>query len=231
MNFLFVNQVMIPCFYVLCFMSSPISERTQWRWLLHGKNLSLSTRLIIVAECTRSKTLWSIQEIQTKHDSTRPDVYTFGRLRRTSVNVTVRRNIRRMNVGNHNFSPLFPSLLKSIMSASVASTAASTVSSRPASSSITGRSPQPKKILVHSVSNFTTENDLRSLFQGHGRIAFVHMPVNKKGKRLNIALVQYACPDGAARAMVALQGVALDFMILRLEWAKPKGNNNNAGNK
>jgi translation initiation factor 3 subunit G len=85
--------------------------------------------------------------------------------------------------------------------------------------------------LVHNVSNFTTENDLRSLFQRHGRIAFVNLPVNQEGKRLNIALVQYARPDGAARAMVALEGVALDYMILRLEWAKPKGKKNNARSK
>jgi RNA recognition motif-containing protein len=107
------------------------------------------------------------------------------------------------------------------MSTSVASTVASTVSSHPASyCSIPN--DRPKKILVQNVSTFTTETDLRSLFQRYGRVAFVHLPLNQKGERRFIALVQFVRADDAALAMVALQGARMDYMILRLEWAKPK---------
>jgi RNA recognition motif-containing protein len=110
------------------------------------------------------------------------------------------------------------------MSFSVASTAASTVSS-----SITknenGAAFATKKILVQNVSTFTTEQALRSLFQPYGRIAYyIHLPVNHKGERRFIALVQFIRPDDAALAMVGLQGVRLDYMVLQLEWAHDKNN-------
>ena len=113
------------------------------------------------------------------------------------------------------------------MSASVASTAASTVSSTFTQDDGTAKI---KKILVQNVSTFTTEQDLRSLFQPYGRIAYIRLPVNHKGERRHIALVQFVRPDDAARAMAALQSVRLDYMILQLEWAKrpkTKGNSQN----
>jgi RNA recognition motif-containing protein len=111
------------------------------------------------------------------------------------------------------------------MSFSVASTTASTVSS-----SITKNengaafATKKKKILVQNVSTFTTEQALRSLFQPYGRIAYIHLPVNHKGERRFIALVQFIRPDDAALAMVGLQGVRLDYMVLQLEWVHNKNN-------
>jgi RNA recognition motif-containing protein len=84
------------------------------------------------------------------------------------------------------------------MSSSVASTAALTVSSFITKDKDGTAATTKKKILVQNVSTFTTEQALRSLFQPYGRIACICLPVNHKGERRFIALVQFIQPDNAA---------------------------------
>jgi len=78
-------------------------------------------------------------------------------------------------------------------------------------------------IRVSNLSEETTEWDLRDLFGEIGKIRRVTVVKDKvKRKPLGFAFVVFAEWSDAELAMETMQRCRCDYMVLRLEWAKPK---------
>ena len=83
-------------------------------------------------------------------------------------------------------------------------------------------------IRVNNISEDTTESALWMLFQPFGLISRVYIamdiPKDKKKpiKSRGFALVSFVDQEDALRAMAELQGHRYDYMILKLEWERPR---------
>ncbi|KAL3783386.1 hypothetical protein ACHAW5_004883 [Stephanodiscus triporus] len=83
-------------------------------------------------------------------------------------------------------------------------------------------------IRASNISDDTAETDLQMLFQPFGRISRVYIsmyvPKDKKKpiKRRGFAFVSFVNQEDASSAMAELQGHRYDYMILDLEWERPR---------
>ncbi|GBG29776.1 Eukaryotic translation initiation factor 3 subunit G [Hondaea fermentalgiana] len=75
---------------------------------------------------------------------------------------------------------------------------------------------------VTNISEDTTEDDLRDLFQPFGRIQRVYLARDRETQiSRGFAYISFHYRDDAQRAMDKLNGFGYDHLILKVEWAKP----------
>src|ERR1035438_7261817 len=78
-------------------------------------------------------------------------------------------------------------------------------------------------IFVGNMSFQTSEDDLRSLFQAHGKIFRVNPPPDRDtGRARGFAFVEMSSQAEAACAIAALNGKEVDGRALRVNEAQPK---------
>jgi translation initiation factor 3 subunit G len=84
------------------------------------------------------------------------------------------------------------------------------------------RFPSRTSILtIHQVSEFAEENDLREIFERHGRVTRVFLAKDREtGRAKGFAFVSYADRTDAARACERVDGYGFGHLILRVEFAK-----------
>ena len=71
------------------------------------------------------------------------------------------------------------------------------------------------------VSEFAEENDLREIFERHGRVTRVFLAKDREtGRAKGFAFVSYADRTDAARACERVDGYGFGHLILRVEFAK-----------
>lgn len=74
---------------------------------------------------------------------------------------------------------------------------------------------------VTNVSEFAEENDLREIFERHGRVTRVFLAKDREtGRAKGFAFVSYADRTDAARACERVDGYGFGHLILRVEFAK-----------
>ncbi|KAM0705539.1 hypothetical protein Q7P35_006898 [Cladosporium inversicolor] len=74
---------------------------------------------------------------------------------------------------------------------------------------------------VTNVSEFAEENDLREIFERHGRVTRVFLAKDREtGRAKGFAFVSYADRADAARACERVDGYGFGHLILRVEFAK-----------
>ncbi|KAK5167211.1 translation initiation factor eIF3 subunit g [Saxophila tyrrhenica] len=74
---------------------------------------------------------------------------------------------------------------------------------------------------VTNVSEFAEENDLREIFERHGRVTRVFLAKDRDtGRAKGFAFVSYADRSDAARACEKVDGYGFGHLILRVEFAK-----------
>lgn len=80
-------------------------------------------------------------------------------------------------------------------------------------------------ICVQNISVETTEFDLESVFQTYGtirRVNVIQKQSKDKANKWAFAFVTFSRQSDAEAAMEALQAHKYDYMIWRLDWAKPR---------
>ena len=83
-------------------------------------------------------------------------------------------------------------------------------------------------IRVNNISEDTTEFVLLMLFQPFGLISRVYIAMDipkdktKPIKSMGFAFVSFVDQEDALSAMAELQGRRYDYMILKLEWERPR---------
>ncbi|KAI4093006.1 MAG: hypothetical protein LQ348_000417 [Seirophora lacunosa] len=74
---------------------------------------------------------------------------------------------------------------------------------------------------VTNVSEFAEENDLREIFERHGRVTRVFLAKDREtGRAKGFAFISYADRADAARACEKIDGYGYGHLILRVEFAK-----------
>jgi translation initiation factor 3 subunit G len=74
---------------------------------------------------------------------------------------------------------------------------------------------------IPQVSEFAEENDLREIFERHGRVTRVFLAKDREtGRAKGFAFVSYADRTDAARACERVDGYGFGHLILRVEFAK-----------
>ncbi|KAL8763015.1 MAG: hypothetical protein Q9184_001102 [Pyrenodesmia sp. 2 TL-2023] len=74
---------------------------------------------------------------------------------------------------------------------------------------------------VTNVSEFAEENDLRDIFEKHGRVTRVFLAKDREtGRAKGFAFISYADRADAARACEKIDGYGYGHLILRVEFAK-----------
>ena len=77
----------------------------------------------------------------------------------------------------------------------------------------------PKKLFIY-ISPNTSETRLRASFSDYGEVNYVHILTdNKSGQSKGMAFVVFRWHEDAAAALVGMDGVVLDKMVLHPEWA------------
>ena len=80
------------------------------------------------------------------------------------------------------------------------------------------------KLYVGNLAFETTENDLQDLFEQHGTVNEVNLMRDRMtGKSRGFAFVEMAAPEGAQKAIAALNGYSLGERALTVNEARPKG--------
>jgi hypothetical protein len=75
--------------------------------------------------------------------------------------------------------------------------------------------------IIQQVSEFAEENDLREIFERHGRVTRVFLAKDREtGRAKGFAFVSYADRTDAARACERVDGYGFGHLILRVEFAK-----------
>ena len=97
-------------------------------------------------------------------------------------------------------------------------------SEKPIDAAETGR------LFVRNLAFSVNEEDLENLFEKYGTLSEIHIVVNSATKcSRGIALVSYATPENAARAMVALDNTVFCGRLLHILPGRPKPNSGRAG--
>eukprot|EP00727_Mastigamoeba_balamuthi_P005684 m51a1_g1735 hypothetical protein (754) ;mRNA; r:161398-164064 len=77
------------------------------------------------------------------------------------------------------------------------------------------------RLFVRNLAYATTEKDLRNAFEKFGRIAEVHIPIDRETRRSKgYAFVLYMVPSDALKAYTAMDGVSLQGRLLHILPAK-----------
>ena len=86
---------------------------------------------------------------------------------------------------------------------------------------LAGLSFEVRSLTIHQVSEFAEENDLREIFERHGRVTRVFLAKDREtGRAKGFAFVSYADRTDAARACERVDGYGFGHLILRVEFAK-----------
>lgn len=74
---------------------------------------------------------------------------------------------------------------------------------------------------ISQVSEFAEENDLREIFERHGRVTRVFLAKDREtGRAKGFAFVSYADRADAAKACERVDGYGFGHLILKVEFAK-----------
>mmetsp|Transcript_6580 Transcript_6580/g.12149 ORF Transcript_6580/g.12149 Transcript_6580/m.12149 type:complete len:301 (+) Transcript_6580:178-1080(+) len=91
-------------------------------------------------------------------------------------------------------------------------------------------SGEQNTLRVTNISEDTTEDDLRELFQPFGRIQRVYLAKDRETQiSRGFAYISFMSREHAERAMEKLNGFGYDHLILKVEWAKPSTRDDSAG--
>jgi hypothetical protein len=83
---------------------------------------------------------------------------------------------------------------------------------------------------VTNLSEDVEEEELRTLFQGFGRIERLYLPRDRDTfQARGYAYISYMRREEADRARLALNGYPYDHLILRVEWARPSDKQTGGG--
>lgn len=83
---------------------------------------------------------------------------------------------------------------------------------------------------VTNISEDTTEDDLRELFSGTGRIQRVYLAKDRETQvSRGFAYISFYARSDAQHAMERLNGFGYDHLILKVEWAKPSTRDDTGG--
>jgi hypothetical protein len=86
---------------------------------------------------------------------------------------------------------------------------------------LAGLSFEMRSLTIQQVSEFAEENDLREIFERHGRVTRVFLAKDREtGRAKGFAFVSYADRTDAARACERVDGYGFGHLILRVEFAK-----------
>jgi RNA recognition motif-containing protein len=87
-----------------------------------------------------------------------------------------------------------------------------------------------KKLFVGNIPHSTTEAELRTLFEPHGKIDQVSVVTDREtGRSRGFAFVEMADPSEAEKAIAALNGKELGGRALNINEARPKTERSNSG--
>src|SRR5579864_9823459 len=81
-----------------------------------------------------------------------------------------------------------------------------------------------KNLFVGNMSFQTTESELTALFQGFGQVTRVHVAMDREtGRARGFAFVEMPNDEEAAKAIAALDGKEVGGRNLKVNEARPKG--------
>jgi RNA recognition motif-containing protein len=87
-----------------------------------------------------------------------------------------------------------------------------------------------KKLFVGNIPHSTTEAELRTLFEPHGKIEQVSVVTDREtGRSRGLAFVEMADPSEAEKAIAALNGKELGGRALNINEARPKTDRGGGG--
>jgi RNA recognition motif-containing protein len=88
-----------------------------------------------------------------------------------------------------------------------------------------------KNLYVGNLPHSTTESDLRSAFEAHGKVERVNIVTDRDtGRARGFAFVEMANAGEAEKAIAALNGTALGGRTLTVNEAKPRADRPRSGN-
>ena len=83
------------------------------------------------------------------------------------------------------------------------------------------------KLLVRNLARFTTEKQLLSLFEAHGKVQFCTLVKDKEtGKSKGFGFVEMPKPGEARVAMIAINGTDIDGNRIRVKKAETRPDDN-----
>jgi len=84
---------------------------------------------------------------------------------------------------------------------------------------------------VTNLSEETREADLRDLFSHYGRVTRVYLALDREtNQSRGFAFVSFYSKEDASNAMENLQGYGYDHLILKIDWAEQKKDDDSGGN-
>ncbi|MED6133512.1 hypothetical protein PIB30_028940 [Stylosanthes scabra] len=78
------------------------------------------------------------------------------------------------------------------------------------------------RIIAQNVPFSSTQDDIRALFERHGRVLHVELSMHNKTRNRGIAFVEMGSPEEALEALNNLESYEFEGRILNLEYARPK---------
>lgn len=90
------------------------------------------------------------------------------------------------------------------------------------SATFTGESDPTKRLFVRNLPFTTVEEDLKELFEKHGQVAEVHMPLDDTKRRKGFGFVTFNTTVDAQAALTALNGSPFQGRLLHVLYAKEK---------
>ena len=79
------------------------------------------------------------------------------------------------------------------------------------------------RLFIRNLAYTCTENEIKELFEKHGPIAEVHLPIDKTTKRITgIGFVTYVIPEHAVTALNELDGMVFQGRLLHVLSARSK---------
>lgn len=88
--------------------------------------------------------------------------------------------------------------------------------------SFNGESEPTKRLFVRNLPFTTVEEDLMELFEKHGQVVEVHMPLDDTKRRKGFGFVSFKTTVDAQAALTALNGFAFQGRLLHVMFAKEK---------
>nr|KYP40564.1 hypothetical protein KK1_038085 [Cajanus cajan] len=80
----------------------------------------------------------------------------------------------------------------------------------------------PTRLLAQNVPWTSTPEDIRSLFEKHGKVLEVQLSMYKKNRNRGLAFVEMASPQEALAALNNLESYEFEGRVMKVNYARPK---------
>ncbi|MED6188825.1 hypothetical protein PIB30_089565 [Stylosanthes scabra] len=78
------------------------------------------------------------------------------------------------------------------------------------------------RIIAQNIPFSSTQDDIRALFERHGRVLHVELSMHTKTRNRGLAFVEMGSPEDALEALNNLESYEFEGRMLNLEYARPK---------